>query len=119
MKKKIKLLTTVGKEFSFDSSLLESTPAALAKKPEERGDFDKTILDNMDIQFQKCLETLSAEIQALEPGKQEREAKVNSAKSVSDAAKAKAEAAETAVTSAKDTLKAGMKAEQAAAKKVQ
>jgi len=114
MKKKVKLLMTVGKEFSFDSSLLESAPAALAKKPEERGEFDKTILGHMDTQFEKCLEALSAEISGLEPGKQEREAKVAAAKSVADAAAAKLGAATTAVKDAKDALKAGEKALKAA-----
>jgi len=114
MKKKLKLLMTIGKEFSFDSSLLESTPAALAKKPEERGEFDKTILGHMDTQFEKCLEALSSEIAGLEPGKQEREAKVADAKSVVDAAKAKLEAAAAAVKDAKDALKAGEKALKAA-----
>merc|ERR1719343_759407 len=112
VKKLVKKLVGIGKEFTFDTSLLESVPSALAKKPEERGDFDKTILGHMDTQFQKCIGELDEEIKVLSPAKDERAAKVEAAKAVAETAGAALQTKKDAVKAAKENLKAGEKEKQ-------
>merc|ERR1719277_223513 len=63
----------IGKEYSFDSSLLTSIPSAIAKKPEERGPFDSICLQQVEDELKKKISEMTekaAELAAAETAMQ-------------------------------------------------
>lgn len=104
----VKKLVAVGKEFSFDASLLATLPASLKKASEARGHFDNITLEQLDGEFSKCSAELAKEVEAGQPGKAERAATTEAASSAHAAALAKKDASAAALDAAKLALKKGV-----------
>lgn len=75
----ISLLTKVGREFNFDTSLLASMGPALEKESALRGTFDVVILDKLGAEFDKATQGLTKFLEEGGPGKAERATAVASA----------------------------------------
>eukprot|EP00929_Paragymnodinium_shiwhaense_P032298 TRINITY_DN17929_c0_g1_i1.p1 TRINITY_DN17929_c0_g1~~TRINITY_DN17929_c0_g1_i1.p1 ORF type:complete len:386 (+),score=186.95 TRINITY_DN17929_c0_g1_i1:74-1159(+) len=101
-----KVLLKAGVEASIVNSLLNST----TKAPEERGDFDKVVLSNVESDIATKMQELKAEIDKEAPGKTERAAAKDKAQAAYDAAKEKRDAAKAALTEAEKAVKAAQKA---------
>lgn len=76
-----KALATLGKNFTYDGELIKALTSAFAKAPDARGTFDKLVVTQFEEQMDKTLAGLNVTLAQGEPGKQERAAKVASAKS--------------------------------------
>jgi len=74
-------LAKLGKNFTYDGELIKALTSAFAKATDTRGTFDKLVVSQFEEQMDKTAAGLSATLAQGEPGKQERAAKVASAKS--------------------------------------
>eukprot|EP00929_Paragymnodinium_shiwhaense_P103990 TRINITY_DN6791_c0_g1_i1.p1 TRINITY_DN6791_c0_g1~~TRINITY_DN6791_c0_g1_i1.p1 ORF type:complete len:379 (+),score=166.93 TRINITY_DN6791_c0_g1_i1:72-1208(+) len=93
--------------FSFDQTLMTSLSAWEAKKKlEERSDFDKLILQQLEAEMGKHMQAVDKLLAEGEPGKAERAKKVAEAEAIVGAAVAKAEASKKAFQEAKTEEKA-------------
>jgi len=107
----------IGKEYSFDDSLLTSLPSAIQKAPDARGGFDTLCLTQVKELFEKAIAELAATLAAGEPAKAERASAVAAAEGTLAAAEAQEAASKEALVQAKkeegeagDALKAAKKA---------
>jgi len=99
-KKLIKMMYTVGKEFSFDQSMLDTAEGILTKTPEERGTFDKIVEKQLEETVSAKIAEVVAEIEKLTPGKAERATVVEGKETECNAAKEKAAASKAALDAA-------------------
>lgn len=99
-------LTKALNKASIDSSLVQSIPFALKKKPESRVGFDLVIVEKLDDAIKNTLADLTTNIEKEGPERQARLAAVEAATSAAEAAKAAAAAAAEALKAAKDGLSA-------------
>eukprot|EP00928_Gymnodinium_smaydae_P047295 TRINITY_DN31557_c0_g1_i1.p1 TRINITY_DN31557_c0_g1~~TRINITY_DN31557_c0_g1_i1.p1 ORF type:complete len:516 (+),score=193.07 TRINITY_DN31557_c0_g1_i1:55-1602(+) len=99
----VKAIVKLGGDFKLDPSMLKSLPGTLNKSLEERGVFDKLVLDQFTEEHQKCIASVEG---AIAEGARAKEA---SAAAV-DAAKSAVEAAAAADAKAKEDLKEAMDA---------
>jgi len=104
----IAALVSLGKELSFDSTLLSAAPRALPKPPSERGSFDTMVFHQVECEFSKRMSELDEMIAKGELAKNERAAKVDMAASevmsmteAEEASRAELEAANTALRDAR------------------
>eukprot|EP00928_Gymnodinium_smaydae_P025556 TRINITY_DN2030_c0_g1_i1.p2 TRINITY_DN2030_c0_g1~~TRINITY_DN2030_c0_g1_i1.p2 ORF type:complete len:556 (+),score=213.06 TRINITY_DN2030_c0_g1_i1:73-1668(+) len=111
------VVSTVGKEFGFDPSMLTALPSAFSKAPDQRGQFDTLVLDQFREEHAKKMATLDAELEAARPAREERAAAVDAAKkaeeeaaSADETARAELQAAQTAQADADAATKAAQKA---------
>merc|ERR1712046_71045 len=65
----------------YDGELIKALTSAFAKAPDSRGTFDKLVVSQFEDQMDKTNAGLSATLAQGEPGKQERAARVATAKS--------------------------------------
>lgn len=113
-KKDIHSLESALKAVDMDASLLGVLPNVLHKAPEERGDFDKVTLSNLDSELAKKLEAIEAELAPLAPAKTERANEVAAAQAAFDAAKEARDAAKAAQKDASVAVAAASKSLEAA-----
>lgn len=64
----LKKLAAIGKEFSFDASMLEILPKAVKKEPADRGPFDAITLEKFEEQCHAAVAAIDAELAAGAPG---------------------------------------------------
>mmetsp|Transcript_3401 Transcript_3401/g.5608 ORF Transcript_3401/g.5608 Transcript_3401/m.5608 type:complete len:389 (-) Transcript_3401:208-1374(-) len=119
--KMIKSLMAKLKEFSvsMDGGLMETVPAALSKAKEDRGDFDKVVFEQLDSEFGKLVEKFNTILAEGGPGKAERAAAVETAKTelaTAEEALKKADEESTAAAEAKTAGEAALKAAKKAAR---
>jgi hypothetical protein len=95
-------LAKLGKSFTYDGELIKALTSAFAKSPDSRGTFDKLVLTQFEEQMDKTLAGLSATLAQGEPGKQERAAKVATAKSSLEVSTVADEACSQALTDARN-----------------
>jgi len=117
-KKLIKMMYSVGKEFSFDLSMLESAEGVVTKSPEERGTFDKIVEKQLEDTVAAKTTELVAELEKLMPAKLERAHVVEGKEVECNAAKEKAAASKAALEAAKAAEADGAKALDEKKKKV-
>jgi len=70
LEKLIKLL----KEYKFDESMMIAVPAALAKAPDARGEFDHMAVEQLDVEIGKMIDGQEAILSAARPGEEQCEA---------------------------------------------
>jgi hypothetical protein len=104
-KKLLKDLEKLSKPYDIDASLMEALQRSLKKTAASRSHFDGVAVHEFEVACQKILADLAAVLQNGEPGKLERETKVQGAKAVQEAACAKHAASTTAVSEADAALK--------------
>lgn len=104
-KKLLKDLEKLTKTFDLDASLMEALQRSLKKTAASRSHFDGVAVHEFEVACQKIIADLSTVMKNGEPGKKEREAKVQGAKATQEAACAKHEASTTAVSEADAALK--------------
>jgi hypothetical protein len=104
-KKLLKDLEKLAKTFKIDESLMEALHRSLTKAAASRSHFDGVAVHEFEVACQKILADLADVLKNGEPGKIEREAKVQGAKAVQEAAVAKHEASTTAASDAVASLK--------------
>jgi len=104
----------IGKEYSFDSSLLTSIPSAIAKKPEERGPFDSICLQQVEDELKKKIAEMTEKLTAMEPAKAEKAAELAAAETAMSAAQQKELDSKDALNTAKEEEKASEEALKAA-----
>lgn len=104
-KKLLKEIEKVSKTFKMDESLLEALLRALKKNAASRSHFDGVAVHEFEVASQKIIADLDAMLKSGEPGKVERETKVQGAKATQDAAVAQHEASSTAVSEADMALR--------------
>jgi len=109
----------VGREFSFDPTLLSTLPAASLKAPDARGSFDSLIFQQVEEVFRGRIAALGEMIESAEPAKRERVEKTEAASSEAEAAKAAKEACMAALEAAKAEHKEALAAKRAAAQATQ
>jgi len=68
--KLVKLL----KEYKFDESMMIAVPAALAKAPDARGEFDHMAVEQLDVEIGKMIDNQEAILSAARPGEEQHEA---------------------------------------------
>jgi len=95
-------LAKVGKSFAYDGELIKALTSAFAKAPDTRGTFDKLVVTQFEEQMDKTVAGLSATLAQGAPGKQERAAKVASAKSSLEVSQVADEACSQALADAKN-----------------
>merc|ERR1719502_1437718 len=95
-------LAKLGKSFTYDGELIKALTSAFAKAPDSRGTFDKLVVTQFEEQMDKTLAGLSATLAQGEPGKQERAAKVASAKSALEVSTVADEACSQALADARN-----------------
>lgn len=104
-KKLLKDLEKTAKTFDIDASLREALQRSLGKTAAARSHFDGVAVHEFEVACQKIIADLSAVMKNGEPGKIERETKVQGAKATQEAACAQHEASATAVSEADAALK--------------
>jgi len=105
-KKMLKQIEKIGKTFDMDGSLLEALHRALmVKTAEARSNFDGIAVREFESACQTIVAELNTVLKNGEPGKIEREAAVQSAKAMQEAACSQHEASSTAVSEAEAALK--------------
>jgi len=104
----------IGKEYSFDPSLLTSIPSAIAKKPEERGPFDSICLQQVEDELKKKIAEMIEKLTAMEPAKAEKAAELAAAETAMAAAQQKELDSKDALNTAKEEEKASEEALKAA-----
>lgn len=97
-----KALAKLGKNFTYDGELIKALTSAFAKSPDTRGTFDKLVVTQFEEQMDKTLAGLSSTLAQGEPGKQERAAKVASAKSALEVSQVADEACSQALADARN-----------------
>merc|ERR1712046_341812 len=85
----------------YDGELIKALTSAFAKAPDSRGTFDKLVVTQFEEQMDKTAAGLSATLAQGEPGKQERAAKVASAKSSQEVSQVADDACSQALADAK------------------
>merc|ERR1719353_692942 len=95
-------LAKLGKNFTYDGELIKALTSAFAKAPDSRGTFDKLVVSQFEEQMDKTLAGLSATLAQGEPGKQERAAKVATAKSSLEVSQVADEACSQALADARN-----------------
>lgn len=110
-------LCKVGKELDFDATLLSSLPSALAKTPEDRGNFDNIVIEQAAEEIKKQIQAFAEFLAAGEAGRQARAAKVaveqeavTNAEGIENALKEALAAVTVAEKEADDALKKATKA---------
>jgi len=93
-------LVGLGKELSFDQSLLISLPMALVKKPEERGSFDAMIVQSYVAELHKALASFAECLLGLEATQAERAQEEQTAEALLAAAREELEKTGSAVATA-------------------
>jgi len=106
-KKLLKDLEKLGKVFDMDGSLLEALQRSLKKTAESRSNFDGVAVQEFEGVCQKIIADLDAVLKNGEPGKIEREAKVQGAKATQEAMCSHHEASTMAGSEADAALKQG------------
>jgi len=96
-------------KLGMDQSLVNSLATSSTKTPEERGEFDKVVLQNVEADIAAKMGELQAGIAAEAPGKAQRAAVKDKAQADYDAAKAKKDAAAAAVREAEKAVTAAGK----------
>jgi len=118
-KQHVQALRALGKSFGFDLSMLTSLSSWEAKKaPEQRGDFERVVLQQFEAEIRKHVAALEKTLADGEAGKAERAAKVAAAEAAVDAATAQCESSKAALAEAKSVEKAAKDAVAAAKKAV-
>jgi hypothetical protein len=90
--KGMETLKTLLEEAGVDDSLNKCFPAALQKKPEDRGSFDTTVIGEIQKRLNKQIAALASELAQGPALKAKKEAEAKSAEAVKDAAIAAQEA---------------------------
>jgi hypothetical protein len=111
---KVKAILSVGKEYGFDSSLLQTAEPVLAKEIASRGSFDATCLEQMQAAFAAAIKELQDKLDAGAPAKAERAASVQAAETAKTTAEAGVETAKAASQAAKEAKSAADSAAKAA-----
>jgi len=93
------------KPFGIDASLMEAVQRALKTTAASRSHFDGVAVHEFEVACQKIIADLDAVLKNGEPGKNEREAKVQAAKATQEAAVALHDASSTAVSEADAAFK--------------
>jgi len=104
-KKLLKDIEKLAKVFNLDESLMSALTRSLQKNKESRSHFDGVAVTEFEAACQKIIADLNVVLNNGEPGKVERESKVQGAKASQEAACAQHEASATAVTEADAALK--------------
>jgi len=65
----VEVLVQLGKELTFDDSLLASISSALVKEAGSRGAFDEVVLSQFDAELVRCIGNLDEQISEGQPGK--------------------------------------------------
>lgn len=104
-KKLLKDLEKLGRVFDMDGSLMEALQRSLKKTGDARSNFDGVAVQEFDGACQKIIADLDAVLKNGEPGKIEREAKVQGAKATQEAMCSQHEASAEAVSEADAALK--------------
>lgn len=115
-KQSITELSKLGKELRFDTSLLTSLPAALGKEPASRGHFDVLVITQVQTQLEEEINSLSKTLEAAEPEREARAAKVAEAKSAVDICVEREAAFKDTLKAAKVAQKEAEEAQKAAVK---
>merc|ERR1719476_836873 len=115
-RRQLKVLTSVGKEYNFDDSLMRAIPMALNKEPAQRGEFDQTLMKQFADELARRIAEQEAVITSGDSANAEREAAVASAQAKLDESKDSQTAGATAFLAAKEELGAATTAMQAAEK---
>merc|ERR1712217_350625 len=103
---KIKELSSLGKDFQFDASMLSYLPAALSKGPSDRGSFDEMVLKNFEDEMKKQIRVREETLSQSEKAKAELTAKVEAAQAELESAKNNAQPCKEAHDAAKTELDA-------------
>eukprot|EP00930_Biecheleria_cincta_P034514 TRINITY_DN2384_c0_g1_i3.p1 TRINITY_DN2384_c0_g1~~TRINITY_DN2384_c0_g1_i3.p1 ORF type:complete len:380 (+),score=139.76 TRINITY_DN2384_c0_g1_i3:84-1223(+) len=90
------------KAVHIEDSLLEAMELPLLKKPEQRGDFDAVILEQLDLQLSEKDLAFESKLKEAASAKEERAAAVRAAQDAHDTAKEASEAAAEELKAAKD-----------------
>lgn len=118
-KQHVQALRALGKTFGFESSMLTSLSSWEAKKaPEQRGDFERVVLQQLEAEITKHVAALEKTLADGEAGKAERAAKVATAEAAVEAATAQCESSKAALAEAKAAEKTAKDAVSAAKKAV-
>jgi len=104
-KKLLKNMEKVEKSFDMDASLMSALTRSLQKNKEARSHFDGVAVQEFEAACQKIIADLDVVLNNGEPGKLERETKVQGAKATQEGACAQHETSATAVTEADAALK--------------
>jgi ElaB/YqjD/DUF883 family membrane-anchored ribosome-binding protein len=86
---RVKLEKLIGllKEYKFDESMMIAVPAALAKAPDTRGEFDHMAVEQLDVEIGKMIESQEKILAAAKPGEEQCEAACKQASDVLSEAK--------------------------------
>lgn len=117
-KKEAKTLDQTLAKLGMDASLVHSLETAVTKTVEERGEFDKVVLQNVESDIAAKIAELEGSIQAEAPGKAQRGTAKDAAQATYDKAKEKKDAAKAALTEAEKAVKVAEKAKKVALEKV-
>jgi len=104
-KKLLKDIEKVTKVFDIDESLMEALQRSLKKPAASRSHFDGVAVHEFEVACHKIIADLDAVLKNGEPGKIERETKMQGAKVTQEAAVARHEASATGVSEADAALK--------------
>jgi hypothetical protein len=104
-KKLLKEIEKLAKPYAIDDSLMEALQRSLKKTAASRSHFDGVAVHEFEVACQKILADLAAVMHNGEPGKIERETKVQGSKAAQEAACAKHAASTAAVSEADAALK--------------
>jgi len=85
---KLDELVKLLKKYKFDESILIAVPAALAKAPDARGEFDHMAIDQLAAEISKMIAEQDSIISAAKPGEEQCEASVMQAQEVLSNARA-------------------------------
>lgn len=96
-------LTAMLKKLNIDKSLENAIPAALAKKPIDRGGFDETVVSQVHDALKENLETLENELGNGEALKKQKESELSAAQASRANAEKERMSSQEAVTAAEET----------------